>query len=261
MAEAIDYKDIRELAVSGYSAPIKPGLILPFGLESKYFSEEDAQKYGAWFNPQKAKADVLAAGYVPEFGPNGELIQTKDAQGNRVPTFYIKSPTGWSDWESIVRIAVKSMRSVGIDVRERFVDANLFWQALYAGDFDVIMYTPAPEPTPSQPWSRFQKTITSKDWAPEGEKMFVNYGRFNNPKAPDFNAHIEELITKIPVHQRRTRAHPRLPRAQRPVHAISADHSARVPARPVLRVQLAPLAELAHRARTLMVPPRSPAIG
>ena len=110
MAEAIDYKDIRELAVSGYSAPIKPGLILPFGLESKYFSEEDAQKYGAWFNPQKAKADVWPRGYVPEFGPNGELVQTKDAQGNRVPTFYIKSPTGWSDWESIVRIAVKSMR-------------------------------------------------------------------------------------------------------------------------------------------------------
>ena len=39
MAFAINYKDIRELAVSGYSEPLKPGLVLPFGLEQKFFSE------------------------------------------------------------------------------------------------------------------------------------------------------------------------------------------------------------------------------
>jgi peptide/nickel transport system substrate-binding protein len=34
MAYAINYKDLRELAVSGYSPPILSGLILPFGMEA-----------------------------------------------------------------------------------------------------------------------------------------------------------------------------------------------------------------------------------
>jgi peptide/nickel transport system substrate-binding protein len=116
-----------------------------------------------------------------------------------VPTVFIKSPTGWSDWESIVRIAVANMRRVGIDVRERFVDSSLYWPALYAGDFDLIMNLPSPDPAPSKPWSRLEWIFTAKDWAPEGEKMYRNFGRFNNPKAKDYNPRIEALIDLIPT--------------------------------------------------------------
>ena len=103
--------DIRELAMSGYSEPMRPGLILPFGLESKYFSEEDAKKYGTWFDVERAKQLLKEAGYRPVWNDKGELVETRDAQGNKVPTVYIKSPSGWTDWESIVRIAVRSMRT------------------------------------------------------------------------------------------------------------------------------------------------------
>lgn len=200
MALSINYEDIRELAVSGYSDPIKPGLILPFGLEAKYYSEEDAQKYGATrFDPQRAKAVLKAAGYAPVFNGEGELVETRDRSGKKLPTVYIKSPTGWSDWESIVRIAVKSMRAVGIDAREKFVDASLFWQALFGGEFDLIMWTPSSAPSPSKPWSRFESVLSSREWAPEGDKMYSNQGRFNNPKSPRFIARIEELLTVIPT--------------------------------------------------------------
>lgn len=199
MAFAINYRDIRELAVSGYSEPLKPGLILPFGLESKYYSAEDAKQYGTEYDPERARATLGEGGYKPVFGPNGELIQTLDAQGRRVPTVYIKSPTGWSDWESIVRIAVRSMREVGIDARERFVDASLFWQGLFAGDFDLIMNTPASPPSPSKPWSRFEAVMTSQDWVPEGDKMYKNMGRFNNPKAANYVARVDELLNLIPT--------------------------------------------------------------
>jgi peptide/nickel transport system substrate-binding protein len=199
MAFAINYKDIRELAVSGYSEPLKPGLILPMGLESKYYSEEDARKYGTWFDPERAKATLKEGGYTPVWGPNGELIETRDAQGKKVPTVYIKSPTGWTDWESIVRIAVRSMRSVGIDVRERFVDASLFWGALYTAGFDLVMWTPHSQPTPSKPWSRLDYVMASGEWAPEGERVFKNFGRFNNPKGPDYVPRVAELIELIPT--------------------------------------------------------------
>ncbi|HLV66883.1 MAG TPA: ABC transporter substrate-binding protein, partial [Polyangiaceae bacterium] len=199
MAFAINYKDIRELAVSGYSDPLRPGLILPFGLEGKYFSEEDAKKYGTWYDPERAKATLREGGYRPVWGEDGELIETRDAQGKRVPTIHIKSPTGWTDWESIVRIAVRSMRAVGIDAREDFVDASLFWQALYVGDFDCIMWTPHSQPTPSKPWSRFDYVLTSNDMAPEGQKMFKNFGRFNDPKSPAYVPRIDELLNLIPT--------------------------------------------------------------
>ncbi|HEY5376611.1 MAG TPA: ABC transporter substrate-binding protein [Polyangiaceae bacterium] len=198
MGFAINYKDIRELAVSGYSEPLKPGLILPFGLEQKFFSEEDAKKYGTWFDPEQAKAELKAGGFTPVFGPDGELIETRDKDGKKVPTLYVKSPTGWSDWESIVRIAVRSMRSVGIDARERFVDASLFWNALFEGDFDLIMNTPSSAPSPSKPWSRFETLMTTQDFAPLGEKMYKNMGRFNDPKAPGYVPRIDELLAQIP---------------------------------------------------------------
>jgi len=199
MAFAINYTDIRELAVSGYSEPLKAGLILPFGLESKYYSEEDVKKYGASYDPARAKAVLKEAGYVSTFNEKGELLETLDKTGQRVPTVFIKSPTGWSDWESIVRIAVRGMREVGIDARERFVDASLFWNAMFQGDFDLIMNTPASSPSPSKPWSRFEAIMTTQDFAAEGDKMYKNMGRFNDPKAPGYIPRIDELLATIPT--------------------------------------------------------------
>jgi peptide/nickel transport system substrate-binding protein len=199
MAFAINYRDVRELAVSGYSEPLQPGLILPFGIESKYFSEDDAKTYGASYDVDKAKALLREAGYQSIVGPDGQLVEMRDKSGARVPTVFIKSPTGWSDWESIVRIVVKNLREAGIDARERFIDANVYWPALYAGDFDLVMNLPSPEPAPSKPWARLEWVMTAKEWKPEGEKMYRNFGRFNNPKAPDYDPRIEALIDLIPT--------------------------------------------------------------
>jgi peptide/nickel transport system substrate-binding protein len=200
MAFAINYKDIRELAVSGYSDEIKPGLILPFGLESKYFSEEDAKQHGATFHdPARAKALLAEAGYRGVYNAKGELLETRDASGAKMPTIFIKSPTGWSDWESIVRIVVRSLRDVGIDAREKFVDSSIFWNALFQGDFNMIMSTPSPAASPSKPWSRFEAVLTSREYLPEGEKMYNNMGRFNNPNGPGYIPRIGELLTLIPT--------------------------------------------------------------
>jgi len=199
MALAVDYEDIRELAVSGYSEPLQPGLIVPFGPEAKFHSESDAAEYGATrHDPDAARALLSGAGYEAVFDEDGKLLETRK-NGKKVDTVYIKSPTGWTDWESIVRIAVKGMRAVGIDARERFVDGSVFWQATATGDFDLIMNTPKPAPLPSQPWSRFDALLTTKDWKPLGEKMYKNQGRFNDPNSVDYVARFDELLTLIPT--------------------------------------------------------------
>lgn len=199
MAYAINYKDIRELAVSGYSPEIKSGLILPFGMENPYFSAEDVEKYGVGYNPEKAKKIMADAGYESVWDKDGKLAYVKNAKGEKVPTMYVKSPAGWSDWEAMVQIAVKEMRAAGIDVREGFVDAGLYWQCMPIGDFDLVMQKPVPSVTPSKPWSRFDAVMSSRNWKPEGEKMNENQGRYNNPSSKEYNKAVDSLLNIIPL--------------------------------------------------------------
>jgi peptide/nickel transport system substrate-binding protein len=200
MAYAINYKELKDLAVSGYSPDLKPGLILPYGMEKKYFSAEDAEKYGALFDTTKAKEILKKAGYISIFDKQGNLVEMKDPKGKKIPTLLVMSPAGWSDWEAMVRIAVKSMRSVGIDIREGFVDSNIYWQSIPFGNFDLIMHKPDPvEATPSKPWSRLDVVMSSRNWKPQGEKMFENQGRYNNPAAKDYNPVVDKLLKLIPT--------------------------------------------------------------
>jgi peptide/nickel transport system substrate-binding protein len=90
------------------------------------------------------------------------------------------------------------VRAAGIDAREKFVDASLFWGALYTADFDLIMFTPPAPPSPSTPWRRFDIVLSSAEWAPKGEKRYKNLGRFNNPTAPGYIKRIDELLNEIP---------------------------------------------------------------
>jgi peptide/nickel transport system substrate-binding protein len=61
------------------------------------------------------------------------------------------------------------------------------------------MNTPASPPSPSKPWSRFETIMTTQDFAPEGEKIYKNMGRFNDPKAPGYLARIDQLLATIPT--------------------------------------------------------------
>jgi peptide/nickel transport system substrate-binding protein len=199
MAHAINYADIRELAVSGYSQELKSGVILPFGVEAKFFSEDDAKQFGAsTYDPAKAKALLKEAGYVTVFDDKGNLVETKDKTGARVPTIEITSPAGWTDWESIVKVVVKGLREVGIDARERFVDGNLFWSLQPKGEFDLLMWTPMIESSPAQPWARIEFIVSSKGMAPIGQKMWRNYGRFNDPNDANYVKRFDELLSEIP---------------------------------------------------------------
>jgi len=199
MACAVNSNEIKDLAVSGYTPTLQPGLILPFGMEKKYYSDEDAAKYGALFDTAQAKQILKKAGYSSLFDKDGNLVQMNDAKGKKVPTLFITSPAGWSDWEAMVKIAVKSMRTAGIDIREGFVDASLYWQALPFGNFDLIMHKPDPEATPSKPWSRMDMVMSSRNWKAQGERMNENQGRYNKPGGKDYNPTVDKLLKLIPT--------------------------------------------------------------
>ncbi|MGL1902353.1 MAG: ABC transporter substrate-binding protein [Fibrobacterales bacterium] len=192
MAFAINYADIRDLAVSGYSDSLSSGLILPFGNEARYFHKGDADSLGVRFDIGEAKKILAEAGYRSTFNSKGELEEMRGPDGSVIPTLYIQSPVGWSDWESIVRIAVKSMREAGIDIRQKFIDASLFYGDRPLGKFDVMLDNPAPDIIPSRPWSRFETVCGARDWRKEGERMSRNYGRYKN-------AMLDSILNVIPT--------------------------------------------------------------
>jgi len=202
MAAAVDYASIKELAVSGYSPDIQPGLIMSSStLEGKYFNADDAKAVGVGYSLELAKKLLADAGIKSVLKADGTLDYMTDKAGKKLPTLYIKAPAGWSDWEAMVTIAVKGLREAGIDAREGFVDAGLYWPALPSGDFDLIMHKPAAAVTPSLPWSRFDAVMSSRNWKPigGGNSMNENQGRYNNPKSKEYNAKVDSLLRIIPV--------------------------------------------------------------
>jgi peptide/nickel transport system substrate-binding protein len=199
MAAAINYGDVSELAVSGYSGKLNPGLIMPTVLEGKFFDSTEAAKHSVTLGKDAAKKMLADAGYKAVFKADGSLDYTTDKSGKKLPTLSIKAPAGWSDWEAMVKIAVKAMREAGIDVREGFVDASQYWPAKPSGDFDILMDKPASNITPSLPWSRFDAVMSSRNWSEVGKSMNENQGRYNNPKSKEYNPKVDALLKSLPL--------------------------------------------------------------
>ena len=206
LATAIDYMALRKFAVSDYTDQIKPGLIMPTALEGKYINDEDLAKYGVklTITDEKERVETVKqmlseAGYKSVWNSDGTLDHMENAKGEKIPTMYITSPNGWTDWEAMVTIAVEGMRKAGIDIREGFVDGGSYWPAMGLGNFDLIMHKPVADVTPSLPWSRFNEIMASRDWQPLGAWAGTNIGRYNQPGTEGFRPEVDKLLSAIPL--------------------------------------------------------------
>ncbi|MCL2206642.1 MAG: ABC transporter substrate-binding protein [Fibromonadales bacterium] len=202
MAAALDYAAISRLAVSSYTPEMKPGLIMSEGLEKKYYNAEEVDKHSVPLGDKEfAKKLLEKSGYKAVFDDKGNLKHSIGPKGDTLPTLLIKAPAGWSDWEAIVNLAVKQLRSIGIDVREGFVDGSQYWPALPTGEFDIIMRKPPVAVTASLPWNRFNAVMSSRNWRPVGDGNFMNEneGRYNNPNAAGYNKRVDDLLDAIPL--------------------------------------------------------------
>ena len=184
---SVNYDQIRTLAIYGYAPPLKPGIILPYGPEKQYYSEEDAASYGVSFDPGKARALLKEAGY--RWGEDSLLI---GPDGKKLDAVYATCPNGWTDWESTVRIIVSGLRDAGVDVREKYVEEAVWYKDLLNGNFDFTLYQPLDYQSAATPWERFWKTMSSLEWAPPGEVMYTNMGRYKDREA-------DSLIDLLPT--------------------------------------------------------------
>ena len=186
LAHAINFEKIKSIAVSNYTDAVRPGFILPFNQEARYFNEEDAEKFGYSYDIEKARKILSDAGY--SWDKDGQL-QSPD--GKLLRTLDLECPQGWTDWEDVIKIVAESFKELGIETNQRFVDYGEWDKDLRFGKFDLLMKTQTADLSAATPWTRFNQVMSGKDAKPVGEEAYSNQGRFSDPSA-------DSLLNLIP---------------------------------------------------------------
>ncbi len=187
LAHSINFEKVKARAISNYTPAMQSGFILPFGIESKFFNKEDAEKYGYEFDLDKARNILKEAGY--SWNADGALLEP---DGNPVRTIKLECPQGWTDWEDAIKVIAGTFKEIGIPAEEYFVDYGVWDKDLRHGTFDLAMKTQTAELSAATPWTRFSQVMGPIGLRPVGEDAFSNQGRFSNEAA-------NKLLDKIPT--------------------------------------------------------------
>ncbi len=179
LAYSINYPQIAQTAMSHYSVPANPSLILPTGGEAALFNADQAKASGWSYDPAKAK-DILENQLKAKKGSDGVYVLP---DGTRLGPWTARTPNGWTDWQTAINIVVQGAKAAGFDVSEDYPDAPVVTSKIQNGDFDLNLWYIAGS-TAASPWQRFRDMLDSRGVLPVGQTAFWDYGRFNNPDVP-----------------------------------------------------------------------------
>ncbi|MBC8530661.1 ABC transporter substrate-binding protein [Gehongia tenuis] len=175
---AINYPQIIELAMSGYSPDVVPSLLMPDEME-KYLIEDDELKSLRWtYDPDKA--NEILDGLGAKKGSDGVRVLP---DGTRLGFWGLECPKGWSDWTASLEIVAQSLKAVGIDAGSELPEQSVWLNDSQTGEFDMIMQRPAAYVDPSQPYARCKFIMEGSNTPAIGEQTFENYNRYNNEEA------------------------------------------------------------------------------
>ncbi|HEX2863870.1 MAG TPA: ABC transporter substrate-binding protein, partial [Deinococcales bacterium] len=173
IAQAIDTENVAQKAYAGVAHGMSASGIVPVQ-QGQWLSA--ANKAAAWsYNPEKAKAELKAAGY--KWDSAGNLL---GKNGKKLPSFKILVGAGWTDYITQATVVGEDLKKIGISTS---VDQQA-WSA-YAGGLTTASYDMGISwgwgngPTPYQ--------FFYKDFAPEfsakkpGEAAISNLSRYTNP--------------------------------------------------------------------------------
>lgn len=194
IAMSIDYKKVADIAMSGYSATVVPGIILQVPSEKALVDEAAVKNLQYGFDVNGANKLLDSIGAMP--GADGIRV-LKD--GTRLGPWEVSCPYGWSDWNASLEIVVQSAKKVGIDLRTKFPEFPTWYNDVKNGNFDIAMWNTT-GPGVAQPWDRARAYMDSTTSAPIGQPVVAsyNYGRYKNARA-------DELIDMIPKETDKTK--------------------------------------------------------
>lgn len=179
LAYAINYPQIAATAMSRYSAPAQPSLIIPSGGEAKFFNAEQVAELGWEYNLAEAQR-ILEEELGATKGDDGIYVLP---DGTRLGPYTVLATFGWTDWQTAVEIVAQNATEAGIDVTTEYPEFPVINARRNNGDFDLIIWT-LQGAGPASPWARFRDALDDRGVPDFGEQAFWNWGRFSHPDVP-----------------------------------------------------------------------------
>jgi peptide/nickel transport system substrate-binding protein len=203
IAMALDYDTIGKNAMSGYTAPLVPSLMLPTPAEQALI-DADALKPYQWSGDLReaiAAANKLLddAGWVK--GADG--IRAKG--GVKLTGFNAECPQGYSDWTATLEVVAQAGKQIGIGIQTYFPIQTVWVQDFLNTTFDLTMMSYGGVGIAS-PWSRAYGAMSSANLPPEGVPNNAgNYGRWINQEASDIIERLSSETDAVKLKQLWTR--------------------------------------------------------
>jgi peptide/nickel transport system substrate-binding protein len=188
IAMALDYDTIGKNAMSGYTAPLVPSLMLPTPAEQALIDAAAIKPY-QW-SGNLSEAVVAANKLLDDAGwvKGSDGIRAKG--GVKLSGLRAECPQGWSDWNATLEVVAQTGKLIGIDIQTYFPIYTVYAQDYQNGTFDMVMFGYGGVGI-SNPWGRAYAAMSSADLPPEGTPNSIgNFGRWNNQEATD-------IITQI----------------------------------------------------------------
>ena len=179
IAYGINYPNIATTAMSDYSDPAQPSLIVPSGYEQKFFDAAAVQAEGWKYDKAKA-IQILEQELQAKKGSDGIYVLP---DGTKLGGWKLITPTGWTDWNTACEIVAKSAKEIGIGITTEFPQFPTMFSRLQNGNFDLAMYSYTGV-NPASPWIRFRDALDNRGVPAAGKTAFWNYNRFSNAEVP-----------------------------------------------------------------------------
>jgi len=179
IAYSINYPLIASTAMSDYSEPANPSLIVPTGFESKFYDQAEVSAAGWTYDKNKA-ISILEGDLKAKKGSDGIYVLP---DGTKLGGWKLITPTGWTDWNTACEIVAKSAKEVGIGISTEFPQAPTMIQSMQNGDFQLCMYSYTGV-NPASPWIRFRDAMDDRGVPAAGKTAFWNYNRFSDSGVP-----------------------------------------------------------------------------
>ncbi len=179
LAYSINYAQIAETAMSRYSDPAQPSLIIPSGGEGALFNAEQVAELGWEYNPEEA-VRILEEDLGATKGSDGIYVLP---DGTRLGPWKVLACYGWTDWMTAVELVAQNAQEIGIDITTEFPEAPVATARRNALRLRHD-HLDAHRRQPRQPVARFRDAQDIRGVPPMGEVAFWNWNRFEHPDVP-----------------------------------------------------------------------------
>jgi peptide/nickel transport system substrate-binding protein len=177
LAYAINYQQIATTAMSRYSVPAKPSLLVPGGIEQKFMDDAAISANGWSYDPKKA-TQILEGELGAKKGGDGVYALP---DGTRLGPWKVMCPYGWTDWMTALELVSQGAKAVGMDITTEFPEAPIVNTRVGNGDFDLVMWGVSGVNAAS-PWLRFRDILDNRGVPPPGQRAFWDFNRYANPQ-------------------------------------------------------------------------------